>query len=231
MPSSTLSLVSALLAFSAPLIPLVAAAPNPAWYLAPTTSSSSSSAPAPASTTSLVWYKADPTTTVASSSPVASPAKPASTSPVYTGTLAYNGWPRLPYGYNPYPTFTKSELTPWTYAGQSLCPNSTLPADFKALPAAEREKLGIALNEDFYSSHGSLRKFCGKQVEITDPKNSTRPPLTFTVTRGCPTGFCEGEGVSITVSEAHAVANQWEHTPEERAAFSNGKMVINLRFV
>ncbi|GAA5904441.1 hypothetical protein JCM6882_008910 [Rhodosporidiobolus microsporus] len=202
MPSSTLSLFSAFLAFSSSFL-LVAAAPNPAWYLAPTVTSLS--APAAKTTTpSVVWYKADPTTTSKPSlAPSAfstvwykaplpsSSAAPAESTPLpsFSGKVGINGlfW-CIPSRFNlckdpDPPTELDVPSLRWRYMPSEACPNSTLSAEYLAQNPSTFALRGVSLSSGFYDKHGGLERFCGKQLQIVNPLNAS-DSLTYTVTRG-----------------------------------------------
>ncbi|GAA5835821.1 hypothetical protein JCM11251_007436 [Rhodosporidiobolus azoricus] len=206
MPSTPLSLFALLLAFSAQL-PLAAASPV-TWYAAPTVTSSTSVI-ATSTPTRTVWYNADPTTSKKPSSssspsafftvwykaPVSSaappPAAPASiTLPSFSGQLKANG--RLWCPITPGSSSCKSPttMTPldvpsmsWRYHESEVCPNSTLPAGYLALDEFSFAYQGASLSSGFYEKHGGLSRFCGHQIKVTNPLNSSQS-FTYTVTRG-----------------------------------------------
>ncbi|GAA5835775.1 hypothetical protein JCM11251_007422 [Rhodosporidiobolus azoricus] len=222
MPFSTLACaIAALLAFSSGT---VAAPETVTWYPAPTWPTTT-----PSARFSTVWYKADPTTSSSRSSSTAAPFA-FSTSPVYTGPIGINSRPRTFWFDTIASTGTPSEVPSNTYYyGKSVCLNATLPADFKTLPASDRYMEGIALNEDFYKKHGGLRKYCGKQVELTDPANPSSTPLVYTITRGCPSDSCHGEGVSINIHQAR-IARKAFGWPESKQ-IGTGQEVVQFRIV
>ncbi|GAA5912525.1 hypothetical protein JCM6882_004793 [Rhodosporidiobolus microsporus] len=218
---------------------LVAAAPSPVtWYAAPTVTPSSLSSTKFAT----VWYKADPTPSSFSSSssvtaPSSSAAPPASTAPIYSGPLSLNSRYEghgVPPGFaDPLlSTGTESDAFPglW-YAGRSACPEGTLGKSFRALSVAEKETRGIAVNEAFYSANGSLRKFCGKQIQLTNPLNASSPALTFTVTRGTPSDSNSGAGVGLMQSQVAELAKAWGWTARMVREVQYGGREVNFRFL
>ncbi|GAA5835778.1 hypothetical protein JCM11251_007423 [Rhodosporidiobolus azoricus] len=215
MPYNTLPFYTLLLAFSAQVF-FVAASPV-TWYPAPVTTTSSVPTSTPSRT---IWYKADPTTSIKPSSssspsafstiwykaPVSSSAAPATVStstslPSFSGRLTLNGFSWCTSGFVSPFCLDKTEFTPldvpeikWSYRSSQACPNSTLPEEFLALPPAERALRGASLSQGFYENHGGLERFCGKQVKIINPLNTTQS-VSFTVSRGM---LMKGEKVGLT---------------------------------
>ncbi|GAA5904501.1 hypothetical protein JCM6882_008925 [Rhodosporidiobolus microsporus] len=214
MPSSTLSLFSALLAFSSSFL-LAAAAPSPAWYLAPT-GTSSSAAPAKTTTSSLVWYKADPTT---SSKPSPAPSAfstvwyraplPSSSAapPAALPTDSFLGYLNLAGGPVPvgmlgtnYTEFFREQLDRQT----TRCPEESFSSEFRALNETERAREGVYLSEAFYEAHGGLSPFCGRTITLSNPyapSSSRSPTLSYTITRGCFGYLCPDAGVGAGIAQ------------------------------
>ncbi|GAA5904491.1 hypothetical protein JCM6882_008923 [Rhodosporidiobolus microsporus] len=210
MPSSTLSLFSALLAFSSSFL-LVAAAPNPAWYLAPTVTSSSV-APAKTTTSSLVWYKADPTTTSKPSpspsafstvwyrAPASSAAPLPSPSPsYYSGNLSTIGTPSCTMN---------CFFGVWTvFPDAPSCPDSSLPDVVKK--GFGSQYFGLSLSPDFYNKHGGLDKFCGKGVQLIDPNNPHAVSDTYYIARSCTDTDCPGDSLGGGHIATLSVRQNW----------------------
>ncbi|GAA5912226.1 hypothetical protein JCM5296_005453 [Sporobolomyces johnsonii] len=181
------------------------------------------STPQPTSTTSLSWVKvttsrSSSTSSSTSSSPVVSAA---------TSLISAKGYLNSYINLTPPGPIPDPMLLPLIYYDSPVCPESTYT-----------NKLVVSTPGQ-YNKHGGLRRFCGKQVQLLDPKNSALLALpadqvpssmTFVITRGCTSEHCPGTSVGVTVLELGAASWSSEHAIYAPDAAETG-WDVKLRFL
>ncbi|GAA6008415.1 hypothetical protein JCM10207_000118 [Rhodosporidiobolus poonsookiae] len=195
------------LAFAASLAqaaPVAAPDPSIVWYRADPSSSASSSP------STINWVKADSTSTTATPSTTTRAARvpfqdrtttsssAASSVPTFTGAVYAASQPRTQVASIPAPWMAGGWMYFRTPPVEEMYPKVACPDPTGELRALDKADAYALLSPDFANAHGGLSSFCGKNITVTVPSNSSLT-ANVVITGACKQGYCNGKSIALPI--------------------------------